>query len=296
MRDKRAELVGKLPKPTELPAEGVFPYQIEAVPVLQRALAVNPRDGHAALYLGHLMFALGRHDQARQYWLRGGSASPTVALRALAMATLKVDKNTTGAIRLLTEAHGKDPRDAIVARDLARAILGQAEKEENAQQAKEFRQRARTVLTNAYEAGRIRSDFVTLLGRAQNRLGDYEATARMLDTVRVTVWEGAREVHDLFEDAHLALGKGHLEAGRNAEALREFDRALEYPENLATGKLENTREAHIHYLRGNALAALGRQTEAVTAWKRAADEPESKDQKIKEARQKAIEALKKAGK
>jgi tetratricopeptide (TPR) repeat protein len=109
--------------------------------------------------------------------------------------------------------------------------------------------------------------------------------------VRVTVWEGAREVHDLFEEAHVALGQARMEAGRAAEALVEFNRALEYPENLATGKLENAREALIHYWRGNALAALGQQPAALEAWRKAADEPASKDPKQEEARKKAREAL-----
>lgn len=92
----------------------------------------------------------------------------------------------------------------------------------------------------------------------------------------------------------MTLGEAHLESGRAAEALAEFNRSLEYPANLATGKLENAREAHINFARGNALAALGRKSEAVAAWKLAADEPESRDAKIEEARQKANEALSKA--
>ena len=150
-------------------------------------------------------------------------------------------------------------------------------------------------LQASFDTGKGRSDFVTLLGRAQNRLGAFAETARMLDGVRVTVWEGAHEVHDLFEQAHLALGEAQLKAGRAAEALAEFDRALDYPENLATGKLENAPEAHIQYQRGNALAALGRQDQAVAAWKLAAAEPPSKDTRVEEARQKAEKALDQSG-
>jgi len=113
----------------------------------------------------------------------------------------------------------------------------------------------------------------------------------MLDHVRVTVWEGSHEVHDLFVQAHLALGESSLKEGRPAEALKEFDRALEYPDNLATGKLENAGEAHIQYHRGLALAALGRGEEAKAAWKRAADEPKSDNPEIESAQQKAREAL-----
>ena len=54
---------------------------------------------------------------------------------------------------------------------------------------------------------------------------------------------------------------------------------------------ENTRQAHIHYQRGNALAALGRKPEAAAAWRLAADEPESKDARIERARQQAKAAL-----
>jgi tetratricopeptide (TPR) repeat protein len=150
---------------------------------------------------------------------------------------------------------------------------------------------ARDRLQAAFAEGQGRSDFVALLGRAQNRGDEFAETARMLDTVRVTIWEGAHEVHDLFVQSHLALGEAHLKAGRASEALAEFNRALEYPPNLATGKLENAREAHINFARGNALAALGRKAEAAAAWKLAADEPESKDAKIEEARKKAREAL-----
>jgi tetratricopeptide (TPR) repeat protein len=136
-----------------------------------------------------------------------------------------------------------------------------------------------------------RSDFVALLARAQSVLGDHAATAKLLDEVRITIWEGAREVHDLFEEAHLALGSAHLEAGRAAEALAEFDRALEYPENLATGRLEGVREAHIHYLRGKALAALGRTADAAAAYRKAAEEKPSGDARKEEARRKAGEEL-----
>jgi len=172
---------------------------------------------------------------------------------------------------------------------LARVLLLLADKQQSYRQA--LLQQARQALQDAYQAGRGRSDFVALLARVQNLLGDYAATARMLDQVRITVWEGAREAHDLFEEAHLALGKALLEAGQPSEALKEFERALEYPANLATGRLENTCDAHIHWLRGNALAAMGRKQDAMKAWQQAVNEPASKDAQKEEARRKAKAAL-----
>jgi len=82
-----------------------------------------------------------------------------------------------------------------------------------------------------------------------------------------------------------------LKGGHPAEALVEFNRALEYPKNLATGRLENTCDAHIHYQRGMALAAMGRKEEARAAWKQAVAEPASKDAEKEAAREKARAAL-----
>jgi hypothetical protein len=61
-----------------------------------------------------------------------------------------------------------------------------------------------------------------------------------------------------------------LEAGRPADALKEFDRALEYPDNLAIGRLENAKEGHIQRLRAEALVALGRTAEAQDAREKSA--------------------------
>lgn len=86
---------------------------------------------------------------------------------------------------------------------------------------------ARDRLLGAFEEGKGCSDFVALQACARNRPDDYAATARLLDSVRITIWEGAREAHDVFEEAPLALGDKHFRAGRFAAALAAFNRALE---------------------------------------------------------------------
>jgi tetratricopeptide (TPR) repeat protein len=278
-----------------LPANEVFPYRRESVPVLRWALETNPADGKAALYLGHVLFQEGRHAEGRQMWTKAAAlgAEPVLAQRALGMACLTLDNDPDAALKHLARAHELDRGDAVVARDLARVLFTLADKAGSAERTKELVAQARDTLKEAFPSGRGRSDFVALLAKAQNRSGEYAETAQMLDSVRVTVWEGAHEVHDLFEEAHVGLGEAHLKAGRAAQALAEFNRALEYPENLATGRLENAREAPLHYLRGNACLALGQKDKAIEAWKKAADEPASKDKRQEEARKNSREALEK---
>jgi tetratricopeptide (TPR) repeat protein len=269
------------------------PYLFASLELLQTGRNRQMEDGRGCLYRGHLLFHLGRYQEGREQWKQAAAQGyePVIALRALGMAAKCLDNDLKSARAYLEQAHRLDPADPIVARDLAKVLFELADRPGNDVEQDGLVRQARDTLRGAFGNGKGRSDFVALLARAQNRLGEFAESARMLDSVRVTVWEGAREVHDLFEQAHLQLGEAHLKAGRAAEALAEFDRALEYPANLATGKLENTREAHLHFQRGNALAALGRTEEARVAWRRAADEPESKEARIEEARRRAQAAL-----
>ncbi len=279
------------------PAAGVFPYQPEMAPLLREALERNPADGKSALYLGHLLFHLGRHDEARALWRKAAElgTEPVIAYRALGMAARTLDNDLKSARSWLEKASLADPQDAIVARDLANVLFALADQAGADADKQALVTEARDKLQGAFEEGKGRSDFVALLARSLTRLGDPAATARLLDSVRITIWEGAREAHDLFEAAHLALGDQQLASGHAAEALAQFDRALEYPKNLATGKLENTREAHIQLRRGNALAALGRKDDARAAWRLAAEEPGTGDPKQDEARTKARAAIDAAG-
>jgi tetratricopeptide (TPR) repeat protein len=258
----------------------------------------NPEDGKAALYLGHLLFHLGRHDEGREMWKKAAElgTEPVIAYRALGMAAKTLDGDLNSAREWLEKANQADPQDAIVARDLANVRFALADQAGSDAEKRGLTTEARDRLQGAFEEGKGRSDFVALLARSHSRLGDHAATAKLLDSVRITIWEGAHEAHDLFEEAHLVLGDAQLRTGYPAEALAEFNRALEYPQNLATGRLENTCDAHIHFRRGQALAALGRKDDAVAAWRQAVAEPASKDPKKEEARKQASEALPKAAK
>ncbi|MCP5517872.1 MAG: DUF5107 domain-containing protein [Verrucomicrobiales bacterium] len=265
----------------------------DLAPLLERA-GNNPSDGIATLRLGHLLFHLGRYEEGRAMWRKAAElgAEPVIAYRALGMAAKTLDDDLKSAREWLEKANQADPTDSIVARDLANVLFALADQSDQSDEKRALTIQAREALSASFDEGKGRSDFVALLARAHSRLGDHAATARLLDSVRITIWEGAREAHDLFEAAHLALGDEALAASKPREALAEFDRALEYPENLATGRLENTREAHIQYRRGNALSALGQKDQAIQAWRKAAGEAPSRDAKKEDARKLAAEALK----
>ena len=294
----RSRATGPGPRPAGLKGQNhqeelFFPHHRELEPALRKTLEREPGDGQTTLYLGHLLFHLGRHAEAREMWKKAAElgAEPVIAYRALGMAAKTLDGDSNSAREWLQKANQADPRDAIVARDLANVLFALSDKTDTDAEKRELTTEARDRLQGAFEQGKGRSDFVALLARSHSRLGETAETAKLLDSVRITIWEGAHEAHDLFEEAHLALGDAHMKAGRPAEALAEFNRALEYPKNLATGRLENTCDAHIHFRRGQALAALGRKDDAAAAWRQAVAEPASKDTKKEKAREQAREAL-----
>ena len=73
------------------------------------------------------------------------------------------------------------------------------------------------LIGSLFDAGKGRSDFISLLGRAQNRLGDFADTARMLDGVRTlcTPPELADQVTAFVENHPLPAG------GRTVEQILE---------------------------------------------------------------------------
>lgn len=269
--------------------EAVYPHQPATLEMLRCVTAKNPTDALATLYRGQVAFHLGKKEEALACWKEASKSAQyrSVACRSLGMAAKNLDNDLTGARTWLEQANQAAPGDAIIGRDLAQVLFSLADKATTENEKNDLIASAVQKLQGAFGAGKCRSDYVALLARAQNRRGEFAATAKLLDQVRVTVWEGAHEVHDLFEQAHLELGDSLLKNGKAKQALAEYDRALEYPENLATGKLENAPEAHIHLRRGKALRALDRTAEAKAAWTRAAGEPESKDPKQEAARQEA---------
>jgi tetratricopeptide (TPR) repeat protein len=83
-------------------------------------------------------------------------------------------------------------------------------------------------------------------------------------------WEGQTITWDIFHKAHMKRGEERFEDEDFAGALRHFEAALTYPENIGVGRSNRPREASAQYWRGKALEALGRSEEARSAWKEGA--------------------------
>ena len=111
---------------------------------------------------------------------------------------------------------------------------------------------------------------VLRLAYLYNETGQYDKSLAILTTRRFHVWEGAAALHQPFVDACLLRGLSKLASGKSAEALRDFQLADTYPENLQAGRPGNAGQGpRIYYYAAMAHRAMGNAKQAEAALRKA---------------------------
>jgi tetratricopeptide (TPR) repeat protein len=88
---------------------------------------------------------------------------------------------------------------------------------------------------------------------------------------RFKPWEGGVVIHSMFVRANMQKGRKALAAHKPEEAAADFAQAMEYPEDLGTGRpAQPELSEQLHWL-GVALAEQGKTAEATKAWEAASD-------------------------
>ena len=251
----------------------VFPSRPETVDVLQHAVKQNPKDAGAHLHLGNLLAGLGRVDEAVTHWQRAADLNPrlSVALRNLGLAAASRENDLAKAAENYRKAIAARPDDQTLYRDLADVLIGDGKRPE-----------AVKALETMPCKGIRRADVTIMLAQAYLDEKQYDDTIELLDSTPYFVnWEGQGITWTLFNKAHVARGRIRLEKGDAEAALKDFEAALTYPENLGVGRSDTPEEAAAQYCRGKALAALGRADQARAAWKEGAAGAEGSDEQNK---------------
>ena len=247
--------------------EYVFPFQAEAIPVLRRAIAANPRDARAPYYLGNLLFDW-QPEEAARLW---------EAARALDPAFPVVWRNL--AVAYAHSGGASQPKKAIACLEKAVALSEAYPahfSELDALYAAAGEPVAKRLgLLEGHQAALASNDeclarliaLKTLAGKTDEAIG-------LLQGHTFNIWEGGTrfETGDLWIDAHLARGRARLASGRAREALADFEAALRFPANLRAEPWEGTgsRAIEVGYWVGLAHGALGDPAKAKEAWQGAA--------------------------
>ncbi len=101
-------------------------------------------------------------------------------------------------------------------------------------------------------------------------LGQYDKALNLLMNHHFYVREGEEvRVHNVYVDAHLLKGRMNFRAKRYQEALKDYEAALECPEDLGTGKpYDGGRAPEVYYLIGNVYEPLGETAKAREFYKK----------------------------
>ena len=239
----------------------VFPFRLESIAVLTKAMEVNPRDARAPYYLGNLLYD-EQPDVALKHWERSRALDPGFATvhRNLAIAYQQVEQDVPKAVASMEKAVECDPSDARLFYELD--VLYQRAGAAHAERL--------AILEKNRAALEQRDDAVSRLVLVYAQLGKYEEAAQLLAERHFNVWEGSRGLRDAYEDVCLLRGMAHFRKGDYERALAEYVKALEFPFNLeAEYPYRGGRMTEIYYFVATAHEALGDERKAKDFYQRA---------------------------
>ncbi len=223
------------------------------------ALKVNPKDALASYQLGNLYANFGRLPEAEKFWDIASKSDPSMSIpwRNLGLYYWVVDNNHKKSESCYRNAIKARPIDQTLYRDLAKVLVDNDNRKE-----------AIILLEKMKYKGVKRSDVVIDL--AQYYLDDnrYDKCIKLLSSVPYFVnWEGSSITWDIFNMANVKKGILLYEKGNYKSALKTFERALSFPENLGVGQSHRTEEAMAWFWKGKTYLAVGNNKEAMIAWK-----------------------------
>jgi tetratricopeptide (TPR) repeat protein len=241
-----------------------FPSRIEEMIVLEDTLRRNLASAKAHYYLGNLYYDKRRYHDAIDCWRRSVELDDTfsIPLRNLGIAEFNVLNNADAALQMYERAFAANPGDARVLYEWdqlkKRTGIGSPESR------LEFLEQHRDLVEQRDD---LTVEYITLL----NQLSEWQRALDELAARRFSPWEGGEGlVSAQYVIAHRALGQQSLMAGNGSMALKHFEAARKYPDNLGEGKHLLTLERDLDYFAGLAAQQLGDREAAAGYWKSAA--------------------------
>jgi tetratricopeptide (TPR) repeat protein len=250
----------------KMPPDYVFPYQAEAIPVLRRAMEVNPTDAHAPYYLGNLLFDW-QPDEAIKLWEKAVSLDDNmpIAHRNLASAYSRQDKGMDKAIAELEKVISLSDNYPIHFFELDQYYEWAGTPPE----------KRLAMLENHHAAVVKRDDALSREIGLKIFAGKYDEAIKLMTGRQFNVWEGGARfgVFDYWTDAHLLRGHENFAAKKYAEALADYQAAIDFPATLQVAKTRRGgRTTEVSYWIATAYEALGDKDKAKTTFQESAAE------------------------
>ena len=240
----------------------VFPNRLEDMIVLQKAVEADSHNKMARYYLGCMLYAWDRRDEAIWLWedaSRFLCDFPTV-WRNLALGYFNVKGRKEEALAALEKAFAMDKSDARVLMELDQLY---------ARLKYPVKKRLAFLLKNEETASR-RDDLYLMICSLLNMLGRHEEALDRIRARHFHPWEGGEgKVSTQYILALTGMAREAIRKGDAQRAEKLLEKALVFPENLGEGKLEGEKDNQIWYLLGRAQELGGKTQEARESWHRA---------------------------
>ncbi len=216
----------------------VFPFRVETEKILRLALEYNPSDWKAYYYLGNLLTAKLRWEEGFECFKKAAEFSPefVVLYRNLGEIHWKKDKDYEKAEKMYEKAvsYSREDYRLYVTLDEIYAIH------------KKHNQREKL-----YRAApqKVKKNFSYVLKRAQYYVdtGQHKKALEILKKNTFLPWEGWTGAREVYVLARLLNAYSNMMKGKYDRAKRELFAAMDYPENLGTGKPANPSFAREYY-------------------------------------------------
>jgi tetratricopeptide (TPR) repeat protein len=239
-----------------------FPSRVEAFAVLERAIALNPKDARARLYLGNLCYARERRSEAVAHWRQAAQTikDSVVLFRNLAYAAWERE-DLKRAIYWLRRALKLEPKNQKLMMPLVYIML-----EDRRHDA------VLKLLQRAYredpESDAVREQYAAML----IDLGRPAEAVELLSNHHFRSRHGIFSLTRLHLNANIALGEGELAKGDLEKAFVYLDVARHIPVHLGEDELMVKFFGKAHYLAGECLEKMGRRKEARTCYRQCLSE------------------------
>ena len=245
----------------QMPPDYVFPFQWEVIPVLRRALELNPRDARASYYLGNLLFD-SQPEEALSLWEKSAAIDPSFSIVHRNLATAYAHQKPTNDVpRAIAELE-----KAVALPD--KYALHFTELDELYAKAGKLPEQRLALLEQNQAIVAKRDDALSREIGLKVFAGKYDEAIQLMTGRIFSVWEGgALDVAKHWVDAHLLRGERELAAGKAAAALADFQAAGDIPDNLPSDAgAGRGHEAEIAYWTGLAHEAMGDADKARQCW------------------------------
>lgn len=241
-------------KASSLSSDWCFPFRVEEIGLLSTVCSESPEDARAPYYLGNLYYFLGQKEKGMACWEQAVAKDGQFAqaYRNLGFGYNRQNE-LNKAIAGYEKAIAFNNQDPRIFQELD--ILYEKSKKPAAERLAVLEKNSSTILKH--------DEAVMRLLTLYNETGAYDKAIDLMATRHFHVWEGGGEIHDIYVDSHLLKGMDLLKSGKNKEAIKEFETADLYPENLEVGRPETGgHSAKGYYYMGKAYQALGNKKKA----------------------------------